>query len=280
MNTVAVTGSNGYIGSHLCRAFAARGWRVRELSRRSGQVEAAPTFFDLGCELAPGTLRDTDVLVHCAHDFRARGKTSHSLNVDGSRTLLERAKEDGVGKLIFISSMAAFDGCRSVYGQTKLTIEREVNRQGGVSIRPATVYGESLGGMIGSLDRLAAKLPVVPVVGGVERTIYLVHIDDLTELVVRCADSRVNVTGVISAASPRPVRLGRLLELLARRHGRSPRLVPVPGVVVRLPLKVLEMFRIRTPVRSDSIVSFLNQNPAPDLSLPPELAMTFREFEE
>jgi len=33
------------------------------------------------------------------------------------------------------------------------------------------------------------------------------------------------------------------------------------------------------PVRSDSVVSFLNQNPSPDLSLPPQLAMIFRDIE-
>src|SRR6266550_2746916 len=98
--------------------------------------------------------------------------------------------------------MAAFEGCRSSYGQNKLRIEAEVARLGGVSIRPSTVYGQPLGGLLGSLDRLASKLPIVPIVGGLYHDIYIVHIDDLVALIIRCAEAQPSVTGVVSAAAP------------------------------------------------------------------------------
>jgi nucleoside-diphosphate-sugar epimerase len=235
--------------------------------------------FELAGDLAPGALSGTDVLVHCAYDFYPRGKKSQLVNVDGSRRLFERAKADGVEKLIFISSKAAFEGCRSIYGQNKLKIESEVARLGGVSIRPSTVYGDPLGGLLGSIDRLVAKLPVVPIIGGLYHDIYLVRIEDLTDLVVRCAQAAPPVRGVVSAAAPKRVRFARLVDLLAHRHKRAPRLVPVPGAALQLPLKILETMGFHPALRSDSIVSFLNQNPSPDLSLPPQLAMIFRDIE-
>ena len=304
MSVVAITGASGYIGSYLSAAFAQQGWDVRELLRSAsrntptgqrtrtrpqwfsdpaasgpGRSSISQIPFELAGELQPGVLRGTDVLVHCAYDFRPRGKESEAVNVEGSRRLFERARNDGVARLIFISSMAAFEGCRSAYGQNKLKIEAEVARRGGLSIRPSTVFGQPLGGLLGSIDRLASRLPVVPIVGGLYHDIYLVRIEDLADLVVRCAEAQPAITGVVSAAAPKPIRFARLIELLARAHHRTPRLVPVPGEAIRLPLRILEMLGFHLPLRSDSIVSFLNQNPSPDLSLPPQLAMIFRDIE-
>jgi nucleoside-diphosphate-sugar epimerase len=296
MSVVAITGASGYIGSYLSDTFAEQGWDVRELvrptsrTRRKSRRSFSPALpgagssvsqipFELAGDLTPGALRGTDVLVHCAYDFRPLGKKSEAVNVVGSRRLFQLAKKDGVEKLIFISSMAAFEGCRSMYGQNKLKIEAEVARHGGLTIRPSTVYGDPPGGLLGSIDKLVATLPIVPVVGGLYHGIYVVRIEDLSDLVVRCARADPPITGVVSAAAPKPLRFARVIDILARRHNRTPRLVPVPGAAVRLPLKILETMGFHTPLRSDSIVSFLNQNPSPDLSLPPQLAMIFRDIE-
>jgi hypothetical protein len=57
----------------------------------------------------------------------------------------------GVRRLVFISTISAFDGCRSFYGKGKLEVERITHSLGGWVIRPGLLYGEKPGGMLGRL---------------------------------------------------------------------------------------------------------------------------------
>jgi nucleoside-diphosphate-sugar epimerase len=89
-----------------------------------------------------------------------------------------------------VSSIAAFDGCRSLYGRGKLAVESAVLQAGGVRVRPGLVYGDSQGrGMVGSLAK-AAKLPIVPVFGDGTQPFYLAHVDDVTQVLADAADGR------------------------------------------------------------------------------------------
>ena len=58
---------------------------------------------------------------------------------------------------------------------------------GGVVVRPGLLYGPGAGGMIGMLTRLVRALPVVPVLVGEDRPLYLAHQDDAAELIARVA---------------------------------------------------------------------------------------------
>jgi hypothetical protein len=58
--------------------------------------------------------------------------------------------------------------------------------------------------------------------------------------------------------------LADLLRIFARSSGRSITLVPFPWRLMWLGLAVGEMAGLRPHLRSDSLVSLLNQNPMPD----------------
>ncbi len=83
--------------------------------------------FQLGSKIDPGFFQGADALIHCAWDMRATGWDEiHKTNVLGSIRLFEAAANEGVGKLTFISSISAFEGCQSMYGQAKLEVEEAV----------------------------------------------------------------------------------------------------------------------------------------------------------
>ena len=84
------------------------------------------------------------------------------MNVEGSRKILEAAREAKTPKIIFISSISAFDGCRSLYGRAKLEIEKIALDCGALVIRPGLVYGEGAGGMFGKLVAQMKKSSVIP----------------------------------------------------------------------------------------------------------------------
>lgn len=99
-------------------------------------------------------------------------------NLEGSRQLFRLVAENGA-RVIFISSLGAFQEAKSNYGQTKFALERDVAAQGGISIRPGLVYGGGNGGIVQSLDDLVKKVLELPLIDGSNQTLYPCHIDEL-----------------------------------------------------------------------------------------------------
>ena len=113
---VLVTGSTGFIGSHLCRKLVADGFNVRAFHRPSSPLrllEDVPVEHVTGDLTRPETIaaavKGVDVIFHCAALVGARLEPArlYTVIVEGTRTLLRAALEAGVQRLIYTSSMAA-----------------------------------------------------------------------------------------------------------------------------------------------------------------------------
>jgi nucleoside-diphosphate-sugar epimerase len=267
MSRAAITGASGYVGSAIARCFRAHGWEVVELGRRG-----APPY-ELGKDLAL-EWTGVDALVHCAWDFRlTRREDIERVNVRGSVKLLEAAVKRGV----FISSLSCFEGCRSLYGQGKLAVEREALRLGFAVVRPGLVYGDRPGGMMGALEKAVKASPLVPLIGDGSYPQYPVHEEDLAELVFALCQ-RNPPPEPLSAASGEAIPFRELLRRIAARHGRNPAFIPVPWPLILAGLKTMEVVGLNPPFRSDSLTGFVFQNPRPDFEAAHQVA-TFRAFQ-
>jgi len=273
----AITGATGLVGGAIARCLEAHGWDVLRLVRHAhGRAGEMP--FDLGKPLAPGALEGADALVHCAYDWGARrGPGVDAVNIQGSLSLLETACAAGIRKLVFISTISAYPGCPSAYGQGKLVVEDFVRGKGGVVIRPGLVCGDPARGMFGSLHRMA-RLPILPVFDGGRQPLCLIHVDDLASLVETVLrPEMVAPAGPITAAFPNPVTFRDLLERLARAQGHRLILVPVPARLALAGLRMLEALSIRLRFSSDSLISLLDSSAMVDLSAPRSLGVALRD---
>lgn len=68
----------------------------------------------------------------------------------------------------------------------------------------------------------------------------------------------------ITLAHPQPKSLATIVKAIARRLGRSPLIVAIPWRFVYLVLKSLETIGMPQNFKSDSVLSFIHQNPNPD----------------
>jgi dihydroflavonol-4-reductase len=113
---IFLTGATGFVGSHVARAFAAQGARLCLLVRSTSRVE---NLEGLDAETVTGDLRspeslrsalqDCDLLVHTAADYRLWVRDPlmmYAANVDGTRNLLALAREVGVKRVVYTSSVA------------------------------------------------------------------------------------------------------------------------------------------------------------------------------
>ena len=263
----AITGSNGYVGSCVKNHFAANGWEIMELTRRP-KPETRAVKFQLGGEVSPAALAGVDALVHCAYDFKPlRMEDIRAVNVDGSRKILAAARAAGIPKIIFISSISAFDGCRSLYGKAKLEIEKIALAQGALVIRPGLVYGDDSGGMFGKLTAQVRQSTLIPLISDGSQIQFLVHQEDLCAFIEKCAAGKIQpIPKILTAANPQPWPFKNLLREIARRQDKKIRFVRLPWRAVWLGLKAAEVCGLKLNFRSDSLVSLQNQNPAPDFS--------------
>ena len=113
---VFLTGATGFVGHHVARALAAEGADLRLLVRKSSNLQnlegvAGETV--VGDLLAPESLRSAlagcDAVMHVAADYRLWIRdpaAMYKANVDGTRELLRMAREAGVPRGVYTSSVA------------------------------------------------------------------------------------------------------------------------------------------------------------------------------
>ncbi len=190
-----LTGATGFIGGHVARQLIAGGHQVRALVRSPSKAEGLAR---LGVILYPGDIVDkksmrkaikgVDGIFHLAAWYKvgARDKSqAESINVDGTRNVLELMAELEIPKGLYTSTLAVFSdtGGRLVdesyhheghwlseYDRTKwlahYTVASPMIKNGLplVIVQPGVVYGPDDPSPVGEAIRqyLCGRLPVVP----------------------------------------------------------------------------------------------------------------------
>jgi len=110
-----ITGATGFVGAHVAQMATAQGAELRLLTRSSSKTTHLPK----NAEIVVGDLREPakfasalagcDALVHVAADYRLwvpDPAEMYKANVDGTRELLRLAREAGVRRVVYTSSVA------------------------------------------------------------------------------------------------------------------------------------------------------------------------------
>ena len=123
-----VTGATGFVGSHVAALAAEQGAELRLLTRKSSNTANLP----VGAELVVGDLRapegfaaalqGCDAVIHVAADYRLwvpDPADMYKANVEGTRELLRLAREAGVPRVVYTSSVATmgFDTAGTVVNE-------------------------------------------------------------------------------------------------------------------------------------------------------------------
>jgi nucleoside-diphosphate-sugar epimerase len=266
---VAVTGATGYVGSIIVDALKERA-KVLGLVRTPKSANQIHWSFDSHPDLVERELRARGVshLVHAAWDMNASFENELQRScVAGSRNLLTAARQANLKKVTFISTISAFEGARSAYGRSKLKVEDMFRHENGLVLRLGLVYGERSGGAFGKLRQLVRTARIIPMIGDGKAYNYLLDEGTIGDVARRTvAGEFEDEAGPLTLANPEPITFRDLLRRIAQAEGRNVTLVPVPWRILYLALYSAERLRLQLNVRSDSVLSFVYQNVAPDFA--------------
>ena len=257
-----VTGSSGFIGSHLVDALITRGATVRVLARAgaaAGEPDPRTTRWTVDL-LDDRSVRETPAWDGVTHVFHLAGVTKRrtlaqfrSGNVVPTANLLAAAvARGGVSppRMVFVSSQAAGGPASSPdrpvreddpplpiegYGQSKLEAERATLRYDGelpvTIIRPAAVYGPRDRDFLRAF-RLAARSIAIHAVPRQNR-FSIVHVADLVDALLRAAERPQAVGRTYNVANDAPVSWQELYAEIAAAASLEPALslqLPLPAI--------------------------------------------------
>ena len=110
-----ITGATGFVGTHVAHMAAMQGAELRLLARASSKTGNLPARADVVVgdlrepEKFASALMGCDALIHVAADYRLwvpDPAEMYKANVEGTRTLLRLAREAGVPRVVYTSSVA------------------------------------------------------------------------------------------------------------------------------------------------------------------------------
>jgi dihydroflavonol-4-reductase len=250
---VLVTGSTGFIGTHLVSALVARGWRVRCLVRPTSRREPLSAY---NVEYVVGSLQDrtalrramqgVEMVFHLAGATRVCVPADYDrVNCDGTRHLIEVCQETAatLRKFLYISSIAAAGPSRTgqplterdapqpvgPYGGSKLRAEEVVlacrESMPVMVLRPSAIYGPRDTDFL-QLFR-ALKRGVLPHIGSQELHVDLCFVSDLVRGMLAAAEHPGGV-GDVFFLGGRHHTWRELGREIARQMGMHPFDVTIP----------------------------------------------------
>lgn len=212
MTRSLVTGGSGYFGSLLVRMLRDRGHQVRVLDLHDADDRPVDVELVQGDVRHLGTVRaacdGVDLVFHnVAQVPLARDpELLRTVNVEGTRLVLQAARDAGVAKVVHTSSSAVFGvpaanpvrpdtvpAPREAYGAAKLAAE-QVCHEAAVSgldvsiVRPRTILGHGRLGIFGILFDWIADGADPFVLGRGDNRYQFVHADDLARACVLAAE--------------------------------------------------------------------------------------------
>lgn len=248
---VFVTGGTGFIGGEVARLLRDRGDEVACLVRTP---EKAAKLTELGCELVAGDLGDAealrkgmegcDGLVHAAAMYEVgipakQHPAMYEANVHGSEVVLGAARDAGVGKIVYVSTVGTFGNTHgkvvdesyrhpgkeftSYYEETKLEGQRVAERMmaNGLPcaiVQPGGVYGPGDESQVADLlkEFFAGRLFLLPFP---DLGICLTHVEDIATGILLALDKgKTGETYVISGPA---TTMREAIDTIAAVSGRK-----------------------------------------------------------
>ncbi|WP_368863208.1 NAD-dependent epimerase/dehydratase family protein [Staphylococcus hominis] len=195
---ILITGTSGYVGSHLAKSLEQSNYEIQRLNVRNSLWKNQ-------------LFNNIDVIIHTAalvHNNEPNAKLENYFKVNTHLPieLAIKAKNEGVKQFIFMSTMAVYgeDGELGIddditqsskikpvtdYGISKAKAEEKLLEMNSpnfkvVILRPPMIYGKDSPGNFSKLKKVAEILPVIPKINNSRSALYIKHLEEYIKQII------------------------------------------------------------------------------------------------
>ena len=261
---VTVFGGSGFLGRHVVRALAKRGYRIRVAVRQPelaghlqpmgqvGQIHAVQANLRYPDSVS-AAVRDADAVINLVGILFERGRQRFdAVMATGAQTVAQAAKAVEA-PLVHVSAIGADQDSPSRYARAKAQGERLVlgANDAAIIVRPSIVFGpeDDFFNRFGALARIS---PALPLVGGGQTRMQPVFAGDVGTAIANAVDGNLKSGTIYELAGPEVRTFKELMQFVLAVTQRRRLLVPVPFMLMKLQAMVLQ-FLPKPPITPDQV---------------------------
>jgi len=272
---VTVFGGSGFLGRHVVRALANRGYRIRVAVRRPdlsgylrpmgrvGQVHAVQANLRYPDSIAAAA-RDADIVVNLVGILFERGRQRFDAVQTAGAEAVARAAGAIGAPLVHVSAIGADAASLSRYAQSKAAGEERVlaAQSTATIMRPSIVFGPE-DDFFNRFAALAPIAPALPLVGGGHTRMQPVFVGDVAEAIAKAVDGDTKPGAIYELGGPDVRTFKELMEFMLATIERRRLLIPVPFALMKLQAAFLQ-FLPKPPITPDQVELLKRDNVVSD----------------
>ncbi len=268
---ITVFGGSGFLGRHLVRALAKRGYRIRVAVRRPelaghlqplgrvGQIHAvqANVRYSRSVEAAA---RDADVVINLTGILYERGRQRFdTVQTFGAEAVALAAAAYG-GRMIHVSALGADENSTSHYARSKAVGEKAVLAAvpSAVVLRPSIMFGPE-DDFFNRFAAMARILPALPLVGGGHTRFQPVFVGDVATAIADTVEGKAKRGTTYEFGGPEVRTFKQLMEFVLATIERRRLLVPLPFALARFKAQFAQ-FLPKPPITPDQVELLRSDN--------------------
>lgn len=251
---IAITGSNGFIGSHLVSYFFQEGFSVIGMQRKPfvEKKNLSYVFYDLKHEIKTNELESVDILIHCAFvEYSEMYKDSDKINFRAAKNLISVCKATKT-KIIYLSTFSAHQDAQSHYGINKFEIESLFKEEKNVILKLGVVVSHS-GGIFPNMVDMIKSNKILPLIGGGNQPMQLIDIYKLCQIIKNISyyNGPYNEFNIGSIDT---ISMSNFYNVVTSKLNLSNYKVYIPFWLMQLVLFLSSFFKLKAPFSKENLL--------------------------
>jgi NADH dehydrogenase len=226
--TVTIFGGSGFVGRHVVRALAKRGYRIIVAVRRPdlafhlqplgdlGQIKAIQANIRVRWSI-DRAVKGSDIVINLVGTFDKGGRNNfQAVQAFGARAIAEAARAEGA-KLIHMSAIGSDPLSPSGYGKSKADGEAAVFEtiKSAIVMRPSIIFGPE-DDFFNRFAKMAKMAPFLPLIGGGHTRFQPVYVGDVAEAVSKAADGELKGGRIYELGGPQIASFRECLDIMQK----------------------------------------------------------------
>jgi uncharacterized protein YbjT (DUF2867 family) len=262
ISSLCILGASGFVGRAIAEQAAARGMRVRVVTRSEPRVRrllVLPTVEVMVADVRDAAqleraFDDMDAVVNLVGILHESGAaTFEAVHAELPRRVALAAQASGVQRLLHMSALGASESGPSAYLRSKAAGEAALRQNAGVLpwtvFRPSVIFGphDRFLNLFATLVRI---FPVLPL-GGARARFQPVWVEDVARCFIASLGDARTFGETYELCGPNAYTLGELVQYVADTLGKRRHIVALPDALARVQAAVFERLPGRLVTRDN-----------------------------